>query len=161
MRDWLIKTVGIVIATTCAEILLPSGKIKNSCKTVLALLCLTVLIEPIAYLSKNDFDYTLTIPSVQIDNSYVEETERYVAKVIEAELIELLNEKGVMVDDCKIEGSMLDGSFVINKVTVKVSNIGISGKDEHIIGNEELIKLVTDALDISAEKVVLYDTEKE
>ena len=75
MKVWIISIAAVIILTSCAEMLLPSGKIKNACRTVFAILCMAVVIKPIAEIANFDLE---TVSSYElIDNDTVEDVNFY------------------------------------------------------------------------------------
>ncbi len=155
MTNWLMALTGVIIVTACAETLLPSGKIKNACKTVFALVCLAVFITPIAYLKDYDFDFS-SATSVAVDKDYVEYTAEYFKKLYSDEIIKLLEKEGVEVEWCEVEGDLENGNFLLKKIFVKLKNSVITEGDEHIISIEEVTDLLSASLSVTEDAIVIY-----
>lgn len=157
MSGWLIKLAAIILATSCAEILLPTGKIKNSCRTVLALVCVAVFIEPLAHAVNFEMDLSdIFGDDVAVDQTYVDDVNDYYCSILEGEIANLLSEKGAEVSECSVSGEIINGKFEIKNVIVKIDNSVISGADEHIISIVEITSMLSEALGITSERVIVY-----
>ncbi len=154
MNGWLIKTAGIVMVTAIAEILLPSGKTKNACRTVMALLTVAVMISPLADIAGFEFDFKNAFPAA--DEIYVDTTAEYYCNLSEKEVKNLLEKEGYVCPECEIEGVFDRGKFITQKVCVKIKNTVISGEDEHIIDTVKITEMLASALDLPKEKVFVY-----
>ena len=157
MSGWLIKVTAIKIVTSCAELLLPDGKTKNSCKTVLSLVCLAVLIEPLAHFSNFEFDFSKVFNDNSYNDEFVDTTNDYYSSLCENEIRKTLEEKGVVCEKCEVVGKIEKGKFNFEKIAVKIKNSVISGKDEHIISNVEIQKLLANLLSVSEDMVFVYE----
>ena len=155
MNAWLLKLAAAILATSCAEMLLPSGKIKSACRTVLALVCVAVVIEPLAIVADYEFDFSdIFGQTAAVDGGYVDETNEYYCSVMEKEIINFLETKGVEALGCEVEGKIGNGKFEIEKVSVKIKNSVITGEDEHIIGIVKITTMLSEAL--GTDRVYVY-----
>ncbi len=157
MKSWLISVAAIIIATSCSEILLPSGKIKNSCKTVLAMVCVAVFAQPLINLSGLTVDFSQAFEYDGVDLNYVQSTEQYYCDIFESEVVLFLDKKGVICTECSVTGNLTDGNFTVEKVFVKVEKSVICGEDEHIISIVEIKSMLAAELALPIEKVEVYE----
>lgn len=155
MKEWLISVAAVFIITSCAEMLLPTGKVKNACRTVLAIVCLAVMIKPLAYISDCTFEFP-DLSYSAIDAAYVEDTNEYLGRIYASEAIKLLEHKGVDVEECVVKCRLENGNAVIENIFVKLKKSVISGEDEHIISNVEITSVLCSAFNIPSEKVCIY-----
>ena len=155
MKGWILSLVAVILATSCAEMLLPGGKLKNACRTVLALACIGAFIMPVGNLKDIDIDFSeYAIESANED--YVSSVADYYCKLYAAEAKKVLEKRGVSVSGCSAEGVFESGKFALANLFVKVDNSVISGEDEHIIGIEEITLTLSETLGIPPDKVVIY-----
>lgn len=153
MNAWLLKITAVVIATTCIELILPVSKIRSSCKTVLSIICLAVMIEPVAVLLKTDYS---NLKGDEVDYSYVESVEAFYGSLCEQEIEKLLKERGFECVSCGVDGEFEGGTFSVKKIIVKLNESVISGKDEHIINTVEIRKYLAESLSLSSEIIEIY-----
>ncbi len=156
MTSWIAKLVAVIILTSCCEMILPTGKTKSACITVLTLICLVVMVDPIFKIRDYNLDFSEILPSVQVDQTYLDTTNEYYANILENEVSLLLLKNGVKIKECNILGNIESGEFIIKKITVKFDKIVISGKDEHIITIEEIKQLLVSSLKIDKDNVFVY-----
>ena len=149
----MIKITAAVIVTACVEIILPIGKIRSSCKTVLTLVCLAVMIEPLTILLKTDFSF---FNKDEVDYSYLEGVDKLYSNMCEKEIVAVVEELGAEVVGCEVEGKNENGVFCVEKIKVEIKNSVISEKDEHIISIEEMRKHLADKLSVSIERIEVY-----
>lgn len=155
MKEWILSLVAVILATSCAEMLLPDGKLKNACRTVLALACIGAFIMPVGKLK--DFELNFSDYAIESANEdYVKSTADYYCRLYSAEVKRVLENEGAAIAGCSAEGIFERGKFTLTKVFVKVENSVISGEDEHIIGIEEITLTLSERLGISPDKVVIY-----
>ncbi|MBP5308163.1 MAG: hypothetical protein J6Z34_03395 [Clostridia bacterium] len=153
MKVWLISVAAVIILTSCAEMMLPSGKIKNACRTVFALVCLAVMLKPLSFLTRS---FTGGAFEETVDYDYVEGANAYFCGIYGNEVKKLLSEKGYAIRNVDVEGRFAGGGFVVEKVFVKLEKTVISGEDEHIISIEEITSVICSHLGITSEKVAFY-----
>ena len=154
MKGWLVAVAAVIIVTSCAELILPSGRIKNACRTAFALVCLSVMLRPL-FLIVNDGQNSFTVGSA-VDTDYVNAANDYYCRVNSRELKKLLTGKGYPVESAEVTGEFTGGKFAVEKVFVKLENSVISGEDEHIICIEEITSVICSALGIASDKVAFY-----
>ena len=155
MKGWILSLVAVILTTSCAEMLLPDGKLKNACRTVLALACIGAFIMPIGKLENIDIDFSEY--AIETSNEdYVKSTADYYCRLYAAEAKKVMESEGAVVSGCSAEGSFERGKFILSGLFVKVENSVISGEDEHIIGIEEITLKLSERLGISPDKVVIY-----
>ena len=95
MKEWLISLTSVIIATSVAEVLLPSGKIRNVCKTVLSLVCLLVLISPLASLNDGELSIAEIKDKAEQSELFRENLNNYYDKLTEQLVENCLSDKGI------------------------------------------------------------------
>jgi len=155
MSSWILKVVGIILSTSCAEMLLPNGKTKSACRIVLSLVCLLVFAEPIANIKNFNFDFTDVLEDDTVV-SYIDKTNEYFCALTEKEVVDLLTQSDIKVEECNVVGKIEKGEFKLEKISVKIDKKVISGEDEHIISIEKIKNTITNALTIPENKVEIY-----
>ena len=69
----------------------------------------------------------------------------------------MIEKKGVVCKECEVEGKIENGKFQFEKIVVKIENSVITEKDEHIISNVEIQKMLVELLSVSEDKVFVYE----
>ena len=155
MKEWLISVASVITTTSVAEILLPSGRIKRICKTVLSLVCLLVLISPLSELK----NAAISISDIQARDEQSEifrqnltEYERLAESLVE----NALSDKGLTCV-CETEGELdSENRFTIKKAFVIISDKVLTDKDGNIISIEEITGFLSEKLDVEKERVIVY-----
>lgn len=156
MKEWLISVASVITATSVAEILLPSGRIKKICKTVLSLVCLLVLISPLAELKNADISISDIKDRAEQSEIFRENLKEYYERLAEDLAERALSDKGVS-SVCEAEGELDDENrFTIKKAVVKISDKVLTDKDGNIISIEEITAFLSEKLGVEKERVIVY-----
>ncbi len=151
MTSYIISVLVVAVVLTVAELIIPSGKLKNTVTVVLSIVFLAIMIKPIANLDvENLFDLS-KIEDFSEDNAvsaYVETNlKSYYEKSIIKELLlnELVAEK-VNVELCNTQ---------ITKVEIYLSNLVIDENYGHI--NISVIEsYISEKLSIDSDILTVY-----
>ena len=160
MNEWLLKVAGVTIAVSCAEMLLPRGKIRSACRTVLAIVCVFIIAEPLINLK--DIGVTFDIPESSSAMKITDYAEEYYRNLYKNSIEEIIAETGAGAEWCGARGKIEDGEFKLEKIYLKIKQSEvISGEDEHIIDIEEIAKKLAIAFKLEEQDVVVYGSEEE
>lgn len=156
MKEWLISLTSVIIATSVAEVLLPSGKIRNVCKTVLSLVCLLVLISPLASLNDGELSIAEIKDKAEQSELFRENLNNYYDKITEQLVENCLSDKGIK-GIATAEGELdKQNNYSIKKIIVKISGEVLSDKDGHIIDIVEITEFLSERLNVSESRVIVY-----
>ncbi len=162
LKSYALSVVAIVIISQIGDMLLPSGRMKNSVKVVFSVIIVLVFATPILKIAQGSSDIeslidNIEVNSVKIDESYISyvstsRNEIY-ENYVENALIGNLGVSGVKVS---VTTESSDGAIAIKNVIVDLSNAVLSGNEEHINMNE-VRQVVAAALSIDEEKVTIIE----
>ena len=156
MKEWLISVASVITTTSVAEILLPSGRIKRICKTVLSLVCLLVLISPLSELKNADISISDIQDRAEQSEIFRENLKEYYERLAESLVENALSDKGLTCV-CETEGELdSENRFTIKKAFVIISDNVLTDKDGNIISIEEITGFLSEKLDVEKERVIVY-----
>lgn len=117
MKEWVLSIIGVVILIAVAEILLPSGRLKNVSRGAMGLIMMLVILKPLPGLRHASFDWDFTIPQ---NETLLNEINLRKVAAMESDGKRYL--KDTCGADCTIQltGEYADGAYFIKRVTVLV-----------------------------------------
>ncbi|MCH5165749.1 MAG: stage III sporulation protein AF [Clostridiales bacterium] len=149
---WGLTILGLAVVTTVAEMLLPQGKTKKVIRSVTATVAVLVIVTPLPSLFKSGFNFDFEKDAVQIDDKYLEYTEKLKSELYCSAAKKYLAEKGYATD---FEMSVTLDGWNVKSVTLNFSDFGMTDNAEHI-HKSEIIKLVADYFGIGEEAIMSY-----
>lgn len=157
--QWIISIAGVVVLSTAVEILMPSGSMNKYIRSVLAIICMFVIVSPIPKivnqrLSINDIFYNNQ--ETPIDYSFIEFINGKKIGFVEEDTEMHLEANGYKNVDIKIEAAYIQDDVEIIFVKAYLNNLVILPDKANINSNDEIISLVSDYLSVKKEKVLLY-----
>ena len=160
LSQWVLSICGVVILSTAVEILMPQGSLNKYIKSVLAIVCMYVIISPIPNLiggTSTVGDIFFGTTDNGVNYSFVQYINEQKVVSLENEVEQYLSMNGFEKVDIKIEAAYIEDRIEILFVRVNLKNVVILSKDKNINSNDELIKLISKYLNVLEEKVLLYD----
>lgn len=159
--QWVISIAGVVVLSTAIEILMPAGSINKYIRSVLAIVCMFVIISPIpkilnSGLSITDIFYNNSLET-SIDYSFVEYINGKKVDLIERDVEIYLEGKGFKDVAIEIEAAYLGTDTEILFVKADLKNLVILSADKNINSNDEITSLICNYFTINKEKVLLYE----
>jgi len=158
--QWALSICGVVILSTAVEILMPNGTVNKYIKSVLAIICMYVIISPIPKFisSGNTFsDIFFNSDQTGINYSFVQYINEKKVAQEEQDLESYLNDQGYSNVTIEIEASYVEDQIDILFVKANIKNLVIISDNKNINSNDELISLISKYMDVVKEKVLLYD----
>ena len=115
MKTWILSIIGTVILITIAELLLPSGRMKNVTRSIFGVLVMIVILKPLPSIKNSDWqlDFDLSENTHFLDQV----NERKVAALQERG-ISLLRQNGYDLTSVVLNGNWTDGEYMIETVIV-------------------------------------------
>lgn len=135
--SYALSVFGLIMLSTIAELMLPSGSLKKTAKIVFSLIItLTLLTPAIKLLKGGDYDIpNIEIAQIEVDKSF-EEYALYLQKInAENDIKTLISSKNYTFKfsvECVIDEKIKK----LKTVTIKCDFSGINEKDKHIYINE-------------------------
>lgn len=150
MTNWVIGIVGVVFLGLLLDMVYPNGKTNKLCRSIFGLIALAVIIKPIfnmnIHFQKNNYIDGF------LENSLNDSKINILKNEIESGLL-LKGLDGVFVE---IESKIEDNKFLIENVTIDISNAVLLKNFENINKYEVIINEVKKVVDIDEEVIVIY-----
>ena len=150
MTNWVIGIVGVVFLGLLLDMVYPNGKTNKLCRSIFGLIALAVIIKPIfnmdIHFQKNNYIDGF------LENSLNDCKINILKNEIESGLL-LKGFDGVFVE---IESKIEDNKFLIENVTIDISNAVLLKNFENINKYEVIINEVKKVVDINEEVIVIY-----
>lgn len=157
--QWIISIAGVAVLSTAVEILMPSGNINKYIRSVLAIICMFVIISPLPKLINSGFtisDIFFNSQETSVDYSFVEYINGKKMELVEEDTKIYLETKGYKNVVIKIEAAYIESDAEILFVKVYLNNLVILSPDANINSNDEIVMLISNYLSVKQEKVLLY-----
>lgn len=149
MSSWIMKLLGVIVATAISEMLLPDKQLKRITRTVFALCCIFTVLEPLTLLNGDSLTSNLTVGGSSAVN-YTETALSMRRSVIEKSVMNKLISEGFEVDGVTVE---LNSEGDLQSVDIFLKNEILSDGDGHINRLSEITELVREYLNVPAEVI--------
>ncbi len=155
MKTYILSIAGIILLSAVVSIIAPNGKMGVFVKGMTKLLILVVIVAPlISIVKKGEFDCALD--NFAEDTPFLEYCAGVVSSDDEKQIAAfLLEDYGVLADVKAVRSA--DGKYTLEKITVKVLDLGIFGQDEHIDNISRIQIILQEKYGCEA---VVYDARK-
>ncbi len=130
MKEYILSVAGIVLLSAVITVILPSGKMGKFIKGAMKLFTLVVLVSPFV----KNFDKSATLYSeatVPMDGEYLSYCAATLAKADEKAIAQELSQTFSVAAEVEVE-RRAETKFPLEKISVKITDFGIIGQDEHI-----------------------------
>ena len=157
LSQWVLSICGVIILCTAVEILMPAKSLNKYIKSVLAIICMYVIILPIPNLLNGNSTIGDIFYGTQdggIDYSFIQHINEQKVVLIEKETENYLAENGFKNAGIQIEAAYIKEQIEIIFVRVNLKNVVIKSSDKNINSNDEVRKLIVKYLNIIEEKVL-------
>lgn len=138
---------------------MPSGNMNKYIKSVLAIICMFVIVSPIPKMLDQGMsigDIFYNGEQTAIDYSFVEYINGKKINLVEQETEIYLEEKGFKNIDIKIEAAYIESDVEIIFAKAYLNNLVILSNNQNINSSDEITALISNYLSIKKEKVLLY-----
>ncbi len=130
MKAYILTLAGIILVSAVVSLLVPQGKMSAFIKGMTKLLVLAVVVAPfISYFKKEEFEFTNA--EINWDVAYLERSASLIAKEDEEEISSYLSEDYGVTAEVGVTRAW-DGNYTMQIITVKITDSGIFGQDDHI-----------------------------
>lgn len=130
MKGYILSLAGIVLLSAVITVILPSGKMGKFIKGAMKLFTLVVLVSPFV----KDWDKSIplyTEKSINMDEEYLSSCATTLAEEDERAIREALVQSFSVEAEVEVERKA-EAKFPLEKISVKITDFGIIGQDEHI-----------------------------
>ncbi|MBR5439656.1 MAG: hypothetical protein IKV61_05540 [Clostridia bacterium] len=138
MKNYLIICTVSITFFTLLENLLINGKLKNMLRSVFSIICILIIINPIA----NVFNGSINLSGANFNLNFTEELIDIEENTVKIEVKNLLNKNNIEVKNVIVTANNDSGNVSIKKIKVFLSSKVINENGEHI----HLIKQVEELL---------------
>ena len=136
MQSYILAIVGIVLLTAVITIIAPSGKMGKFLKGATKLAILFVMLMPIRSLLAEE-SFAVSGENIAQDDEYLAYCARELAAEDAAAIMVHMEEEYGIEASVRVERNT-DATFSYQKITVLISDFGISDEDEHIYMIEKI-----------------------
>ncbi len=156
LSEWLISLTGIAVVVTVADVLMPDGRMREICKSVLSVVCIAVIIVPLINLKGNSLKIEEIADNGENNSAYSENLISYYENITKT-LCENHFKKLDTPIECDVSGELDERkNFKVEKVIIKISKTVLSGQNGNIISIEDLTDEISKLLAVSEDKVIIY-----
>ncbi|MDE7296295.1 MAG: stage III sporulation protein AF [Clostridia bacterium] len=130
MKEYILSVAGIILLSAVITVILPSGKMGKFIKGAMKLFTLVVLVSPFV---KNWDKGTSFYPeaNVSMDGQYLSHCAATLAEADEKAITQELSQTYSVTAEVEVE-RRAEAKFPLEKISVKITDFGIIGQDEHI-----------------------------
>ena len=136
MQSYILAIVGIVLLTAVITIIAPSGKMGKFLKGATKLAILFIMLMPIRSLLAEE-SFAVSGENIAQDDEYLAYCARELAAEDAAAIMVRMEEEYGIEASVRVERNT-DATFSYQKITVLISDFGISDEDEHIYMIEKI-----------------------
>ena len=159
MKEWILCLTGVIILTTIFYLIMPSGKTNTLIKGVFSLICILVLVQPIASL-KNGKLGELTFKEVEInlDNEYLSFVYSKKLENIEKDCQNILKKEGLYTENVLVEfeeNQFLE--YKIIEIKINLKELVIEDENEHINKIDRARSSISKYFGIEKSAVIFYE----
>lgn len=162
MKQWVLSIAVTALFSAVVVLLLPNGKTNKIIKSILSFVVVLVIISPLLSLSKNEvsLDNAFGAGEITLQENYLSFYENSKLETFKKECLKLLEEKGIKIREDElniITDCIVDGVVRIEKVQVYLKNAVIKTDELNIDIKDECLNVIRSYLDITSDKVVIYE----
>ena len=151
MTNWLLTIVGVIFLGVLFDVIYPNGKTNKLCKSIFGLLSLFVIISPIL---KIDID-KIKIDSV-VNTQLIENINKSKSESIKLQIDNHLKSCGINGAVVKIDTTLSEENFLIEKVYIDITNLVLTENSENINKYEVIINEISNLLNLDKERIIVY-----
>ena len=138
---------------------MPSGKTNSLIKGIFSLVCILILVQPILSLKNNDYDiFNFAEIELNLDDDYLSYVNSKNVENIERACQKLLKNQSLYSDTINVEFvEVKDYEYKLERVQIKLKNLVIEDKSEHINRLESVRSSISEYFGIEKSAVIFYE----
>lgn len=158
INSWILSICGIVVIGLLAEIILPNGKTNKLIKSVLALISVSIIVQPLKLIDLDNLNFDgLFNNTISINTQFVENRNNEKVKAIETEIETNLKNNGYSNTIISISGVYQDEKLLIDRVFVDLRNCVLNDKNLNIDKYTNIVAIIGNIIDVKKESIVFYE----
>lgn len=159
MKEWVLCLTGVIFLTTIFYLIMPSGKTNSLIKGIFSLVCILILVQPILSLKNNDYDiFNFAEIELNLDDDYLSYVNSKNVENIERACQKLLKNQSLYSDTIDVEFvEVRDYEYKLERVQIKLKNLVIEDKSEHINRLESVRSSISEYFGIEKSAVIFYE----
>ncbi len=147
MKEWVLSVIATVLNVALLSLILPSGRTSKVIKSVLNIIVILVIIQPLLVLDVNNFTVNNLFDSEDFSYQYdyLEYVENVKIDSYGEEIVNILSDLGIKIEKSElyiITDGEADGFPTVKKIVINLENAVINTDTEHI----DIIEAITDKL---------------
>ena len=156
---WIISILAVAVIGAVIDLVLPSGRMNKFVKSIFGAVTVLLIVLPLPNLAKNGCSVSEFLPNTELEmqEGYLEYTERIKKQSIIAGLKKVLSEDGITLGEVELEGDFSSSAPKITAVKINLGQVVIVGQSQHINRNELIRSKVSQYLAIDKGVVCFYE----
>lgn len=151
MNSYIYSIGGAITVLALFENIAPNSKNGKLAKTIISIVCVTMIMSPIINIFKNDYSNS----NIESNSDYNQYLLNYELNLTEKSIEYLLKNNDFTVENIDINGDNENGKYVIKSMRIKLANLVINENDEHIIISEKIKNLISSRLQIKDVEITI------
>lgn len=134
IKTYALSVAVVVIITEISDLLLPSGKMKNSVRTVFSILTILIFSSPAISFFKNEFNFSeiFETTTVEVDQNFIDYSYQVRNKLLEDEARRSLKNEGIEFSSVRVETENSFGVINVKKIEINLGDLVINENEWHI-----------------------------
>ena len=160
MKEWIVSVGAVILITSIATLILPSGKTSKLIKGVFSILITIVIFSPIISIKNGEFSLNFTdqIDEIIYQEDYINFTNEKRIKFLQENCRKILTECEINGGEVLIEYTLKDNyHFSIKSVKINLENAVINKNEQRIYIIEAAIKAVSEYLSVDKGVIYVYE----
>ena len=145
MNNYIYAIGGAITVLALFENIVPNTKNGKLCKTIIAIISVIMIMSPIINIFKSDLSDNV----IETSASYSDFLLSYEENLTATSIKYLLKNNDFIVENVNVKGESINGKFIVKQIKVKLENLVINEKEEHIIISEKIKNLISSRLYIA------------
>lgn len=159
MSEWILSICALGLITSLICVILPHGNVSTLIKSVLSLLMLFAIVNPIISFDFNNIDVGNIVSSdieIDLQQNYIDYVNEKKIKLIKNDCLIILKKYGVNESNVDIDYSVDNNLISIKHVNIKIVNSELNLDKEHTYIIENIKKTIADYLKINKDNIAIY-----
>lgn len=162
MKEWILSVTVTVLICGLIFLVLPKSKISKAIKTVASFVTVFAVIQPLVNLDIADLvsENVFNSGEIVIQEEYLVYTGKLKENILRKEIVNNLEKSGIKLSEENIyiiSDYLSEKGFLVEGAEINLKNAVINTKNEHIDIKEEVKIVASKVLEISSDKVNVYE----
>ena len=160
MKEWVVNIAFTIFFVSLITLLLPSGKLSKQIKSVLSLIVVIIVIQPLLSIKESEINFDTFIygENYQVQEDYLDYFTAEKIKNFKDKCSSMLKENGIEGAKCEFEYNYVENYVLeIKQIVVDIKKAVIKLDKQHIDIIEQIKTLVANSFNVEKNCVVVYE----